>query len=75
MVGTTKKQLYDNTIRLEALGRYDKTEPRYRILKQIAGHNAVALERQEVHKGVAQIHLAVFEFRANKVIKISEYWK
>ena len=60
MAGTTaKKQLYDNTIRLQALGRYDKTEPRYRILNQIAGHNAVAVERQEVHKGVTQNHLAV----------------
>ncbi len=71
----SKKQLYDNTLRLQALGKYDKTTPRYRILSQLPGYNAVAVERQEVHQGVTQNHLAVFEFRADKVIKISEYWK
>lgn len=71
----SKKQLYDNTLRLQALGKYDKTAPRYRILSQLPGYNAVAVERQEVHQGVTQNHLAVFEFRADKVIKISEYWK
>lgn len=71
----SKKQLYDNTLRLQALGKYDKNAPRYRILSQLPGHNAVAVERQEVHQGVTQNHLAVFEFRADKVIKISEYWK
>lgn len=71
----SKKQLYGNTLRLQALGKYDKTAPRYRILSQLPGYNAVAVERQEVHQGVTQNHLAVFEFRADKVIKISEYWK
>ncbi len=71
----SKKQLYDNTLRLQALGKYDKTAPRYRILSQLPGYNAVAVERQEVHQGGTQNHLAVFEFRADKVIKISEYWK
>lgn len=66
MVGTTKKQLYDNTIRLEALGWYDKTEPRYRILKQIAGHNAVAPEQQEVHKEGRRIIWLYLSFAPTK---------
>lgn len=71
----SKEQLYANTIRLLAMGKYEYPEPRYQILRQIPGHNAVAVERQEVHNGVIQNHLAVFEFRADKVTKISEYWK
>ncbi len=71
----SKAQLYANTLRLQAMGKYDKTEPRYRILRQIPGYNAVAVERQEVYNGVTKNHLALFEFRADKVIKISEYWK
>lgn len=67
--------LYANTLRLQAMGKYDKTEPRYRILTQIAGHNAIAVERQENHKGTLKNHLAVFEFRGDKVSKIIEYWK
>lgn len=57
------------------MGKYDKTELRYRIISQIPGYNGVAVERQEVHKGVVKNHLAVFEFRENKVTKISEFWK
>ena len=71
----SKDQLYANTLRLIKLGKYDKTEPRYRIIAQMPGYNAVALERQEVHKGVVKHHLAVFEFRQDKVAKIIEYWK
>lgn len=71
----SKEQLYANTLRLLAMGKYDKTEPRYRIISQIPGLNAVAVERQEKHKGVVKNHLAVFEFSEDKVTKISEYWK
>lgn len=71
----SKEQLYTNTLRLLAMGKYDKTEPRYRIISQISGYNGVAVERQEKYKGVVKNHLAVFEFRENKVTKISEYWK
>jgi hypothetical protein len=71
----SKDELYTNTLRLLAMGKYDKTEPRYRIISQIPGYNGIAVERQEVHKGVVKNHLAVFEFRENKVTKISEYWK
>jgi len=71
----SKDELYANTMRLLAMGKYDKTEPRYRIINQIPGYNAIAVERQEVHKGVTKNHLAVFEFRQGKVTKIIEYWK
>ncbi|MBU1618388.1 MAG: hypothetical protein KJ556_02690 [Gammaproteobacteria bacterium] len=71
----SKDELYSNTLRLLAMGKYDKTEPRYRIISQIPGYNAIAVERQEKHKGVVKNHLAVFEFRQDKVTKIIEYWK
>lgn len=71
----SKDELYANTMRLLAMGKYDKTEPRYRIINQIPGYNAIAVERQEVHKGVVKNHLAVFEFRQGKVAKVIEYWK
>lgn len=71
----SKEELYANTLRLQAMGKYAKTEPRYRIVSQIPGYNGIAVERQEVHKGMVKNHLAVFEFRENKVTKIIEYWK
>jgi hypothetical protein len=71
----SKDELYANTLRLLAMGKYNKTEPRYRILSQVPGHNAIAVQRQEVHKGAVKNHLAVFEFRDDKVTKIIEYWK
>lgn len=54
------------------MGRYDKTEPRYRILSQIPGDNAGTAERQVVPHSVMQNHLAVLEFCADKVRKIIE---
>lgn len=71
----SKDELYTNTMRLLAMGKYDKTEPRYRIINQIPGYNAIAVERQEVYKGVVKNHLAVFEFREGKAAKVIEYWK
>lgn len=71
----SKDELYANTMLLLAMGKYDKTEPRYRIINQIPGYNTIAVERQEVHKGVVKNHLAVFEFSQGKVAKVIEYWK
>ena len=71
----TKDELYGNTIRLLERGIYSKTEPRYILVSTIPGHNAIAVERQETHKGTTSKHLAVFEFREGKVSKIIEYWK
>lgn len=71
----SKEQLYANTLRLMTMGKYDQTEPRYRIIGLMPGYNAIAVQRQEVHQGVTQNHLAVFEFQADKVTKIIEYWK
>lgn len=71
----TKGELYDNTVRLLKRGIYSKTEPRYILVSTIPGHNGIAVERQETHKGVTKKHLAVFEFRDAKVAKIIEYWK
>lgn len=67
--------LHANTLRLQAMGKYNNTEPRYRIVSLIPGLNAIAVERQEKHKGELKNHLAVFEFRGDKVSKIIEYWK
>lgn len=71
----TGARLYANTVRLLERGVYDKVEPRYTIVSTIPGHNAIAVERQETHKGVTSKHLAVFEFRDGKVSRIIEYWK
>lgn len=71
----TRDRLYGNTVRLLARGVYDKVEPRYTIVSTIPGYNAIAVERQETHKGVTSKHLAVFEFREGKVSSIIEYWK
>jgi hypothetical protein len=71
----TRERLYGNTVRLLERGLYDKAEPRYVIVSTIPGYNAIAVERQETHKGVTSKHLAVFEFRGDKVSKIVEYWK
>lgn len=71
----TRDELYGNTTRLLERGIYSKTEPRYTLVSAIHGHNSIAVERQETHKGVTSRHLAVFEFRDAKVSKIIEYWK
>lgn len=71
----TRERLYGNTVRLLERGVYDKVEPRYAIVSTIPGYNAIAVERQETHKGVTSKHLAVFEFRDGKVSRIIEYWK
>lgn len=70
-----KDTLYNNTLRLQAMGKYNNIEPRYRILTLIPGHNAIAVERQEKYQGELKNHLAVFEFQGDKVSKITEYWK
>ena len=71
----TRDQLYKNTQRVLERGRYDLTTPRYTITSVIPGYNGIAVEREEISKGQAKRHLAVFEFRGDKVSKIIEYWK
>lgn len=71
----TRDELYKNTIRALERGSYAMTEPRYTIVSMIPGYNGIAVERQEISKGTAKRHLAVFEFRDDKVSKITEYWK
>lgn len=71
----TRDELYGNTIRLLERGIYSKAEPRYILVSTMPGYNAIAVQRQETHKGVTSKHLAVFEFRDGKVSKIIEYWK
>lgn len=71
----TKKELYANTLRLLKRGLYNKTEQRYTLVSTIPGYNSIAVERQETYQGNTVKHLAVFEFRGDKVTKIVEYWK
>lgn len=71
----SRQQLYQNHLNNLKAGRYQATTARYRIVSVIAGHNAVAIERQEVHQGVSSNHLSVFEFDGSKVSRIIEYWK
>lgn len=71
----SREQLYANTLRALAAGRYNGERPRYRIISMIIGHNGVAVEREEIHQGLPQRHLALFEFRGDQVSRILEYWK
>lgn len=71
----SRAMLYNNTLKLQAMGKYNLTAPRYRIVAQIPGYNAVAVKREELSQGQSQSHLSVFEFRGDKVSRIVEYWK
>ena len=71
----TRDELHANTVRALEAGRYNGSEPRYRVISMIPGHNGIAVEREEVVRGVAKRHLAVFEFRDNRVSRIIEYWR
>ena len=74
--GTYSRQhLYTNYAAHIKGGKYNRTDACYNIITMIVGLNAVAVERQEVHEGVTSHHLTVFEFRADKVSRIIEYWK
>ena len=69
----TRQELYDNSVRALNAGRYQLKQDRYRVLNVMSGRNAAAVERLEVKSG--KVHLSVFEFKGNKVSKITEYWK
>lgn len=71
----TREKLYGNSIKYIKAGHYTRTDDRYKIVSMIPGHNGVAIERQQTYKGVTKNHLAVFEFRGDKVSRIIEYWK
>ncbi|MCT6698398.1 hypothetical protein [Rheinheimera sp. 4Y26] len=71
----SREKLYANTLRLQAMGKYNLTAPRYQIQAQIPGYNAVAVQRMEMQQGAVHHHLAVFEFRGDKVSRIIEYWQ
>lgn len=71
----TRDELHANTLRALEAGRYGGLEPRYRVIAMIPGHNGIAVEREEVSRGIAKRHLAVFEFRDDKVSRIIEYWR
>jgi hypothetical protein len=69
----TREHLYKNSVRNLNAGRYKNTEGRYRIMNILTGLNAAAVERLEVKSG--KVHLTVFEFKGEKISKITEYWK
>ncbi len=68
----TRQHLYNNTVKFLKAGNYDYTEPRYTIKNMLFGLNTVAVLRQQ---NDGETHLAVFEFKQNKVAKITEYWQ
>ncbi|MCF2855977.1 hypothetical protein L1286_00710 [Pseudoalteromonas sp. SMS1] len=70
-----KTHLYNNYVRFLKAGDYTYTQDRYKIISMIAGHNAVSVERQQIHDGKQERHLTVFEFKGEQVSKIIEYWK
>jgi len=68
----SKAHLFSNTLRYLKSGGYNKIEDRYTVVSMIVGLNAVAVQRKEKD---GDLHLAVFEFKGDKVSKITEYWK
>ncbi len=68
----SREHLYKNTVKYLKSGGYNMIEDRYVIVNQIVGLNAVAVQRREYKGG---LHLAVFEFKNDKVSKLTEYWK
>ena len=69
----SRETLLGNTLRIQKAGRYNLDEGRYKILRIIPGLNGAAVERMETKS--QKIHLSVFEFKDEKVSKITEYWK
>ena len=69
----SRETLLGNTIRIQKAGRYNLDEGRYKILRVITGLNSAAVERLETKSN--KIHLSVFEFKDEKVSKITKYWK
>lgn len=69
----SRQQLYNNSVRAQGAGRYSNTAPHYKVVNIIPGLNAAAVEKQVIKSG--KTHLAVFEFKGEKIAKITEYWK
>ena len=68
----SKAHLYNNTLKYLKSGGYNRDADRYTLINIIVGLNAVAVQRKE---NDGDLHLAVFEFKGDKVSKIIEYWK
>jgi len=69
----TRDSLYKNTSIRVKERRYKRKTDRYKIVNMIPGYNGIAVERELLDS--RKKHLTVFEFRGNKVSKITEYWK
>ena len=69
----TRDLIYKNTSTRVKENKYKRKSDRYKIVHMIAGYNGIAVERELIDNG--KKHLAVFEFRGEKVSKITEYWK
>ncbi len=69
----TKEKLYSGSIANVKNGRYNMSSDRYEIVQILPGYNGAAVQRKNLPNG--KIHLSVFEFRGDKVSKITEYWR
>jgi ketosteroid isomerase-like protein len=69
----SREQLYRNSLRNLEAGRFKLEQPRYRVQQVLTGLNAAAVERIELPSG--KVHLAVFEFKDDRISRITEYWK
>ncbi|OHU96238.1 hypothetical protein [Pseudoalteromonas byunsanensis] len=63
------------TLNFSTLGIINARHHDIKIVTMIAGHDAVSVERQQIHEGKTENHLTVLEFKGQKVSKIIEYWK
>ena len=69
----SRKELYENTAIRVKERKYKRKFDRYKIVNIITGYNGAAVERELIDNG--KRHLSIFEFRGDKVSKVTEYWK
>ncbi|MDW3195490.1 MAG: nuclear transport factor 2 family protein [Cytophagales bacterium] len=74
--GTYSRQdLYNGYVRNQKNGGYDGSVTDVKVLRRIAGLNAVVTEKIFVtREGDETPQMALFEFRDGKISRIKEYW-
>lgn len=67
----SREQLYRNTLRMIEKGGDNSPTDRYRVVQILPGESAAAVLRLTRD---GKQHLAMFEFKQDKISKIKEYW-
>lgn len=75
----TREDLYNGYVRNQKNGSYNGSVVDVRIVNQIAGLNAVVVQKRWVEKKGGEIvdgepQMTLFEFKDGKISRIFEYW-